>query len=58
MNIERRMLQLKGKIKDTAEAVVSYKTGKRRRKPWITDEMLETRGKMEKQLHARRKEKL
>jgi len=42
MNIERRWLQQKGKIKDTAEEVVGYKTGKRRRTLWITDKMLET----------------
>jgi len=29
-DIERRWLNLKGKIKDTAEEVVGYKTGKRR----------------------------
>jgi len=33
INIERRWLQLKGKIKDTAEEVVGYKTGKGRHKP-------------------------
>jgi len=31
INFERRRLQLKGKIKDTAEEMVGYKTGKRRR---------------------------
>jgi len=31
MKIERRWLQLKGNIKDIAEEVVGYKTGKRRR---------------------------
>ena len=41
-DVERRWQQLKGKIKDTAEEVVGYKTGKRRRKPWITDEMMDT----------------
>ena len=41
-DIERKWRQLKSKIKDTAKEVVGCKTDKRRRKPWITDEMLNT----------------